>query len=43
MHEPSKFVPGTIMPTWSDVIPEKDFPKLIAYVHELEKKAGKAD
>jgi mono/diheme cytochrome c family protein len=37
IHDPSKFVPGTKMPTWGGVISEADYPALIAYVHALGK------
>jgi cytochrome c2 len=39
LHDPSKFVPGTKMPTWNGVIAEEEYPPLIAYVRELERKA----
>jgi cytochrome c2 len=35
VKNPSAFKPGTRMPTWDGVIPESDFPALIAYVKEL--------
>ncbi len=34
---PGTFKPGTKMPTWEGVIPESEFPVLIAYVKELGK------
>jgi mono/diheme cytochrome c family protein len=40
IHDPSKFVPGTKMPTWAGAIPETDFPALIAHVHSLERAAA---
>jgi mono/diheme cytochrome c family protein len=39
LHDPSKFVPGTKMPTWSGIIAEREYAPLIAYVRDLEKKA----
>lgn len=39
LHDPSKFVPGTKMPTWNGIIAENEFPVLMAYVRELERKA----
>jgi cytochrome c2 len=35
IKNPSSFKPGTKMPTWEGVIPEADYPALIAYVKEL--------
>ena len=35
IKNPSSFKPGTKMPTWDGVIPEADYPSLIAYVKEL--------
>ncbi len=40
IHEPAKFVPGTKMPTWNGIIPETDYPPLIAHVHALAQAAG---
>ncbi len=37
IHDPSKFVEGTKMPTWSGVIPESEYPSIIAHVHALER------
>lgn len=39
LHDASKFVPGTKMPTWNGIIAEDEYPPLIAYVHALERKA----
>jgi cytochrome c2 len=41
MHDASKFVPGTQMPTWNGIIAEHEYAPLIQYVHELEKKKGR--
>ncbi|MGH9364824.1 MAG: c-type cytochrome [Thermoanaerobaculia bacterium] len=35
IKNPSTFKPGTKMPTWDGVIPDGDYPALIAYVKEL--------
>ena len=35
IKNPSSFKPGTKMPTWEGVIPEGDYPALVAYVKEL--------
>jgi mono/diheme cytochrome c family protein len=35
IKNPSSFKPGTKMPTWDGVIPEADYPALIAYTKEL--------
>jgi mono/diheme cytochrome c family protein len=40
LHDASKFVPGTQMPTWNGIIPENEYAPLITYVHELEKRAS---
>jgi hypothetical protein len=37
----SQFVPGSQMPTWNGIIAENEYAPLIAYVHEIENKAGK--
>jgi mono/diheme cytochrome c family protein len=42
LHDPSKFVPGSKMPTWNGIIAENEYPILIAYVRELERKAKAA-
>lgn len=39
VHDASKFVPGTKMPTWNGIIAEDEYAPLIAYVRELEHKA----
>jgi len=39
LHDPSKFVPGSKMPTWNGIIAEAEYPVLIAYVRELERNA----
>jgi mono/diheme cytochrome c family protein len=35
IKNPEAIKPGVKMPAWEGVIPEKDFPPLIAYVKEL--------
>jgi mono/diheme cytochrome c family protein len=35
IKNPSSFKPGTKMPTWDGVIPEAEYPALVAYVKEL--------
>jgi mono/diheme cytochrome c family protein len=35
IKNPESFKPGVKMPAWEGVIPEKDFPPLVAYVKEL--------
>ena len=42
LHDASKFVPGSKMPTWNGIIAEDEYPMLIAYVRDLEKKAKAA-
>jgi mono/diheme cytochrome c family protein len=37
LHDASKFVPGTKMPTWNGTIAEAEYPVLIGYIHSLEK------
>jgi mono/diheme cytochrome c family protein len=37
IRNPKVFKPGTKMPTWEGVIPESEYPVLIAYVKELGK------
>ena len=37
IRNPGTFKPGTKMPTWDGVIPESEYPALIAYVKELGK------
>ncbi|MGH9365731.1 MAG: c-type cytochrome [Thermoanaerobaculia bacterium] len=37
IRNPKLFKPGTKMPTWEGVIPESEYPVLIAYVKELGK------
>ena len=37
IHDPAKFVPGTKMPTWGELIPDAQFPSLIAHIHKLER------
>jgi cytochrome c2 len=36
IREPSRFVPGTKMPTWNGVLRDADYPPLIAYVRSLQ-------
>jgi cytochrome c2 len=36
IRDPSKFVPGSKMPTWNGVIPEADYAPLIAHINTLQ-------
>lgn len=38
-HDASKFVAGSKMPTWNGIIAEDEYPRLIEYLHELERAA----
>jgi mono/diheme cytochrome c family protein len=42
LHDASKFVTNTKMPTWNGTIAEPEYPALIAYIHSLESKYASA-